>query len=55
MRKVYCDFCGDEITTIYHKIVVDSMDFEVCEECNTRFHDKFRRLLNDVRREKNRK
>ena len=50
MRKIYCDFCREEITTVYHEINVDNLNFEVCNECHTRFIDKLRRLLSDTRR-----
>ncbi len=47
MRKLYCDFCKNEITTIYHEIDVDNINFEICEECHTKFVDK---LLSNVKR-----
>lgn len=30
MRKIYCDFCKEEIRVLYHEIEVDNLKYEVC-------------------------
>ncbi len=40
MRKIYCDFCKEEIRVIYHEIEVDNLKYEVCDKCYMKFIDK---------------
>ena len=47
MKKVYCDFCKREIHTIYHEIAVDSLNIEICDECNARFVNQIQKLLRE--------
>lgn len=47
MRKIYCDFCKEEITAIYHEVRVDNIKYEVCEKCNIKFIEKLTELTND--------
>ena len=49
MKRIYCDICKGEITTIYHEIGVDNSKYEVCEKCHIKLTHKLKELSNNER------
>jgi len=45
MRKVYCDFCKNEIKEIYHEINIDNKSLEVCDECYLKCIQSIKKLF----------